>query len=227
MDEVLFARTVSCPVCSGSFKTTKIKEGKIKFVKRDTDMFRHFEGLSPYLYEINVCPECGFSFSDSNKYELTDTQIRKVAEIISTKWNKHDYGGERTVMQAVEAYKLALLSAQVVSMKDSVLAGICMRICWLNRMAGNDEEEKKYMKGAVEFFEKVYDKEDLSGSEGLGPEMVVYLLGELNYRLGNHSDAVKWFNIALSKYNNNPDVKKQTINMIRDRWLEIKGEVVK
>ncbi len=227
MDEALFVRTISCPVCNCSFKTTKIKDGKIKFIKKDTDLFRHFEGHSPYLYEVNVCPDCGFSFSDSHKHELTDTQVQKITETISTRWNKQDYGGERTITQAIEAYKLSLLSAQIIRMKASILAGICLRICWLNRMAGNIEEEFKYMQGAVEYFEKVYEEEDLHGNEGLGPELVVYLLGELNYRIGNHSDAVKWFNIAISKYGNNPAVKKHTIDMIRDRWLEIKGEVTK
>lgn len=226
MDENLFLKNVDCPMCGKPFKTTKVRDSKIRLIKRDTDLFRQYEGPNPYLYEINVCPECGFSYYDTFKQTLGDNQIERFIQTISQQWTKKDFCGERTAEQAIETYKLALLSSRIIGLKDSVLAGICLRICWLNRMIGNNDEEKKFMKGAVEFFEKAYDKEDLNASEGLGPEMVVYLLGELNYRLGSNPDAVRWFNIALSKYNNDPAVKKHTIDMIRDRWIEIKPQVV-
>lgn len=226
MNDELYIKSVKCLACTSVFKTTKVKDSKVRLLKRDTDFFRYYEGANPYFYEINVCPSCGFAFSDNLKHELNEKQLEKFISAVSHNWRNQDYGDQRDLNQAIETYKLAYLSGQVIGLKASVMAGICLRICWLYRLMENPEEEKRFINGAVGYFTNAYDSEDMTGNEGMTPEMLVYLLGELNFRLGNGSEAAKWFNIALSKYGRDPSVKKQTIDMVRDRWLEIKDQVV-
>ena len=45
---------------------------------------------------------------------------------------------------------------------------------------------------------------------------LAYLIGELNRRLGNKEDALKWFNVVIS----DPDLKfnKGLENLVRDQW---------
>jgi uncharacterized protein (DUF2225 family) len=196
----------------------------LKFLRSDTDLCRYFDGGNPYLYEINVCPTCGFSFSDKFEQKLDKAQMAKFIKTVSMQWKKQDFCRERDLKDGIEVFKLALLSGQVVGLREASLAGIVLRICWLCRMAGLVEEEKRFMKAAVKFFEKVYE---VGGGheKDMNPEIVVYLLGEMSFRLGDRENTLKWFNIAISRYSRDPYIKKQTIDMIKDRWLDVKEQL--
>jgi uncharacterized protein (DUF2225 family) len=198
----------------------------LKYVKSDTDLCRYYEGGSPYIYEMNVCPHCGFSFSDNFNEFLGTQQIARFLKTVSKNWKKQNYCGERDINSAIEAYKLGLLSAQVANLKSMTMAGICLRICWLYRMLGDNEQEMRFMKEAAGLYEKSYGTED-TGDKAISPEILVYLLGEMNFRLGNKEKSYSWFNIALTQYSRSPLVKKQTADMIKDRWMEIKDEFKK
>lgn len=225
MDETFYEKTVQCPVCSNSFKQTKIRHNKLHLIKSDTDMCRYYDGVNPYYYEVNVCPQCGFSFTDRFNTELSNADKSNFLKTITMHWKKQNFCGERNLTQAIETLKMALLCGQSIKMKDSVMAGICLRLCWLYREKGNSDEEKRFMKVSVDFYKKAYEVGGMYGEEDTKPEVIVYLLGELNFRLGNSKDAAQWFNIAISQYSHDPSVKRQFADMIRDRWMEIKEQI--
>ena len=225
MNDIYYTKKIICPVCSNHFKSVKVRNSMLHHIKTDADFCRYFEGVNPYYYEINVCPECGFSFSDNFKKELSTAETDKFSKSITSHWKKKDLCGERSFEQAVDAFKMALLCGQVVGLKDSNLAGICLRLCWLYREKSMIEEEKRFMKAASDFYVKAYEMEGLNDKNEMRPEIIVYLIGELNFRLGNFKESVKWFNLAISKYSRDPSVKKQTMDMIKDRWMEIKDTI--
>ena len=225
MNENFYSKKLICPICKSHFQTTKIKSEKVKIERKDTDLFRYFKSENPYFYEINVCPSCGFSYSDNFNQELDTAAIGKFLKTVSLQWKKQDYTGKRNVTQAIETYKLALLTAQTIDLNENIIASILLRISWLNRLIGNSNEEKRFMKGAVDFFEKTYSTSMLHSDKSMSSEMMVYLLGELNYRLGQYDESIKWFNIGITKYARSPYAKKQTIDMMRNRWMDIKEEM--
>ena len=57
-------------------------------------------------------------------------------EGIGSQWVFRDYGDTRNHRQALNCYKLALLSAQAVDEKERVIAGILHHIAWLYRHEG-------------------------------------------------------------------------------------------
>lgn len=227
MDVIYYNHSCTCPVCEINFNTKKIHEKKINVLKKDTDFCKYFEGPNPYFYEINVCPNCGFSFSDNLTKKLTPTNIDNFVKVFAPQWNRIDYTGERDINKAIETFKLAIICGQLIEMKPSSLAKIALKICWLYRINQDKKQELKFAKGAVELFEKAFETEDFNRSDSMGPEAIVYMLGELNYRIGNFEETKKWFNIGLSKYGKSTSAKKQIIDAMRDRWLEIKAEVSK
>lgn len=225
MDEILYRKTITCPVCGNEFKQTKPRQSMLHLIKRDTDMCSYYEGVNPYYYEINVCPKCGFSFLDRFKKDISNADKANFLKTVTMHWKKQDFRGKRDLNQAIETYKMAILSGRTIDLNASAMAGICMRLCWLYRGSGNIEEEKRFMKVAADFYEKAYEIGGAYGEDAVKPEIIVYLLGELSFRLGNNKDATKWFSLAISKYACDPNVKRKTADMIRDRWLDIKDQV--
>lgn len=220
-------KDMTCPICQMSFNTTKVRTTKLRMLDRDTDFCTYYEGVNPYFYEINVCPECGFAFSDNFNDSIADENANKFREIVSSKWAKRDFGGLRDIDQAIESFKLAIASAQIVGLKDSRVAGLCLRIAWLYRIKENREEEVRFMKWAVRLYEKAYQWEDFDTEDSMDMGTVLYLLGELNYRIGNYEKASNWFNIAITKLTNAPGVSARTMVLIRDRWHDIRADIKK
>ncbi|HBM81528.1 MAG TPA: hypothetical protein DD426_11965 [Clostridiaceae bacterium] len=222
MDDIYYMKKFTCPVCENAFSSTKIKSSKLIPLKTDTDMCTYYKGLNPYFYEINVCPKCGFAFSDHFKHELRVNDKSSFLKIFSSRWKKQDLCGIRTFDQAVDAFEIAILSGQIVNLNPGKMAVICLRLSWIYRMQNKKDDERRFMKSAVDLLEKAYEVGGIDDDEDISPEILVYLLGELNFRLRNRNETVKWFNIAISRYSKDPSVKKRISNMISDRWLEIK-----
>ncbi|MDZ4957104.1 DUF2225 domain-containing protein, partial [Clostridium perfringens] len=57
----LFFKEVICPVCENSFKTPTVKVNTPRVTSRDSDFFIRYSVVNPYLYEILLCPSCGYS----------------------------------------------------------------------------------------------------------------------------------------------------------------------
>lgn len=224
MDEALYLKNLRCNICKNNFKTIKIKSSKLRTVKRDTDFCIHYDGYCPYVYEINVCPYCGYAFSDSSNAKIPkELKIQFINEITKS-WKKKNYCGERTYLKGVEAYKLAILAGQITKVNKSKISAMCMRIAWIYRIHNDTKGEQRFLKSSVNVLEEAFGCEDFSGQGSMDITTAVYLLGEINYRIGEYSKSLKWFNLCLSKYINR-NRRDATTKMIRDRWSDIKSEI--
>lgn len=216
MENILFDKEVSCLYCKKKFKTKKVKASKCRIVKKDTDFCIYYEGESPYFYEINVCPHCGFAFSDNftpvpDKYnEIIKMQYLNKIEVV-------DLCGLRQIKDAINSYKYGLLCAFLKGEEEIKCAGLCMRLAWLYRYQGVKDEEQKYLEKALAFYLVVYETENLDNI-AMGKHSFLYLLAELNGRLGNFTEARRWFNSLFMEKDINPYLN----NMARDQWLVYK-----
>lgn len=224
MNEYLMEKRMLCPLCQKSFNTTKVKTTKLRIIDRDTDFCTYYEDINPYFYEINVCPECGFAFSDTHTGDIIDEKRERFKQIISSKWTGRDFGGIRNIDQAIETYKMAITSSEITGEKSSKLAGLCLRLSWLFRIKEDREEELRFMRWSTELYGKAYQWEDFDGKDSMELGTVLYLLGELNYRLGEYKKVSTWFNIAFT---NASDINASTMGIIRDRWQDIKEDIKK
>ncbi|HHW71473.1 MAG TPA: DUF2225 domain-containing protein [Clostridiales bacterium] len=222
MNEYLMEKRVFCPLCQTSFNTTKVKTTKLRMIGRDTDFCTYYEDINPYFYEINVCPKCGFAFSDSHTGDILDEKREKFKEIVSSKWTGRDFSGVRSIEQAIETFKLAITSGEITGEKNSKLAGLCLRLSWLYRIKKEKEEELRFMRWSAKLYEEAYQWEDFSDENAMELGTVLYLLGELNYRLEEYEKASKWFNVAFA---NSSEISASMMDVIRDRWQDIKEDI--
>lgn len=193
--EYLYDKNLTCPVCGNKFTSKKVKSKYIKVKKRDSDFRAEYEFDNPTFYGVDVCPECGHARFESDFNDLTEASIQQIKENISKKWKKKDYCGERSVNDAAEVHKLALLNYNVTHYKLSAIAKVCLRLSWFYRglESGLDERFSDY---ARQNYEQAYVNEDLD--QNPKEELtILYLLGELSRRAGKYKAAMDWFSLGL------------------------------
>jgi uncharacterized protein (DUF2225 family) len=203
MSDYLFDKNIVCPVCGHKFTTKKVKSKSIKVVKRDTDFRAEYENDNPTFYGVDVCPNCGHARFESDFQDVNEAAKKVIKDKISSKWKSKDFCQERSINDAAEAHKLALLNYNLTHYKLSVIAKTCLRLSWFYHGLENGLEEK-FALHARESYEAAYSKENLDDNprEEL---TILYLLGELNRREGRFKQAMDWFGLALR----NPVLKQE------------------
>lgn len=202
VNESIYNKTIVCPVCSRELAATRVKIKSTRVVSRDTDMCVTFEGVNPLFYEPWVCDHCGYA-ALADKFETISSKERKlVLEKITPRWVPRNFAGERNIELAIEAFKMVLLNLTVKNAKASEFAKIALRIAWLYRFAG-DEREKEFLAFAAKYYTETYEKERFPVDK-LDEFTCMYMIGELNRRIGNYEEAIKWFSRLVSS----PDARR-------------------
>lgn len=196
MDNRLYNKTIACPICMKEFEITKVKSNGSKISSVDTDFCVYYEGINPILYDVWVCEHCGYAAQNDKFDKILSREAKLIQSEITPKWTQHSFSGERTIQQAIETFKLALLNLDAKKGKPSEYAKICIRIAWLYRLL-EDPRENDFLKFAADNYAKAFQTERFP-LDKLDENTCMYTIGELNRRLGNMEEAVKWFSSVIS-----------------------------
>ena len=207
----LYTVKVTCPYCENQFSTSKVRPSFKYAVRTDTDFCRYYKNENPDFYVVRLCPECGFASSENSADKLSDRQKADFADQISSRWTHRDFGGHRTLQDALETYKLALLCAQTIGDKERVVASLLHHIAWLYRYDGNEEQEQRFLAYSLESYIRVFEVEGVGANDA----RLLYLIGELNRRLGRYAEAVKWFSRVIQ---DKKIVDSSMIRASREQW---------
>jgi uncharacterized protein (DUF2225 family) len=217
--EPLYTKKIKCYICENTFTSLKVRSRFVKPLSVESDfgpVFKQEEPNNPLLYYVTVCPSCGFAFTeDSANYYGQMARKRVQEEITAKREQNHDYCGKRDFPKAVSTYKLAIFSGQLVEAKHIVLANLCLRLAWLYRGASRKEEEERFLELAASEYAQSYTYSDFDPQTT--PEMkVLYLVGELNRRLGNYNKALQYFSTVTEHPEKSRYMKY--VNLARQQW---------
>ena len=220
MSEALYEKSFKCPICNNGFSSKRVRVSSYRVDKRDEDFCTTYKGDNPMHYEILVCPQCGYASSEANFDSLSPKELIALKEILSGKIVNRNFCGERNINDALDSFKLALFIAKSRDAKDSIIAGLTLKIAWIFREL-KDEKEFEFLKYTLEYYKNAYDKENLPLGN-LDEISVQYLLGELSRRINKLDDAIFWFNKAVSnpERKSNPRIEK----MAREQWILVKEQ---
>ncbi|WP_195263818.1 DUF2225 domain-containing protein [Clostridium sp. 1001275B_160808_H3] len=193
----LFLKEVNCPVCENSFKTPTVKVNASRVTSRDSDLFIRYSVENPYLYEVWLCPSCGYAALKTDFNKIRDFQIKLVKEKITPKWVNREYDIPFTEKISIERYKLALVNSLVIESKNSTKAMLCLKIAWMYRLLMDEVNEKNYINQALIAFNDTFINEKLP-VYGLDRFSIMYLIGELHRRVGDDTSALRWFSEVIT-----------------------------
>ncbi len=211
----LYQVDMNCPVCKVTFKTSKVKTSRCILKSRDADFCVYYRDENPIFYHPVVCPQCGYAAMIEEFDKVSSSEAGKIFANVGRKWKQKDLGGARSIEEAIDAYKLALYCSRL---KDSTsflsTASVCMRLAWMNRYRDNAEEERHFLSHALKNYKLAFENENMKGH--MDEMTLIYLIGELNRRLGDYREAVSWFSRAVS---HNMRFQKPVIEkMAREQW---------
>lgn len=218
-----YDKKIKCINCENQFTNTKIRSRFIRIAEPETDFKPCYADnkINPIYYNVSVCPECGFAFTEEfSPYFAPGTKVL-IQQTITAKWSGRSFGAIRDIDEAIETYKLAYLSATIKKEKSIVLAGLTLRIAWLNRDNGNTEEEIRFLTIARNMYAKSYSEEDYIGTQ-MSETRVIYLIGELSRRVGDDQEAVQSFSRVIEQQSTS--LEPQIIEMAKERWREMREE---
>ncbi len=188
-EETYYKKKMTCDFCGSNYETTRVRNGAKKILRTDTDFCSHYRGVNPDYYTVRVCPYCGYA-STENFEEGFKLKLRQEFELkVASNWRYKDFGGERSWEEALMTFKLALHCAQVRNEGFRIISSLLHRIAWMYRYKGDEAQEKRWLGYALDKYMDWFSHEDLGDRQ----VKVFYLIAELNRRLGQFSEAGKWF----------------------------------
>ena len=220
MNDSLYSKKVTCPICGKQFSSMKAKVNSCKVEKKDEDFCTHYVDLNPMYYDIFVCPFCAYSAAETSFGQINEVEVNILKNAFSGRMVGRSFCTQRSLEDAIAACEVAIYTAELRKAKASVLAGLCLKLAWYYRFA-EDKQEEVFLKYALQNYLEAFDKEELPIGN-LNEISMLYLLGELSRRIGKHNDAIVWFGkaVASPERGENPKIEK----LAREQWVLAKDQ---
>ena len=212
--EVLYDKTYQCPVCDSSFTSKAIRSGKNKLVSTDSDLYSRFSIINPILYDVIVC-NCGYAALGNEFEKLRPTQTDWIRNEITSIYHKVDYPVILNEKNAINRYKLAFLNSKVKKARLGERAYLCLKIGWLYRDLGDNENERLFLEHARKGFLKAFTTERFPIFE-LDELTTMYLVAELSRKAGDFETATRWASEVITK-NDASDRLKNLARKVREK----------
>ncbi|KPL59006.1 DUF2225 domain-containing protein [Rossellomorea vietnamensis] len=210
-----------CLSCKHSYSTTRIRSRFVKLAGYDSDFCPLYQSdeVNPLLYNVSVCPQCGFSYTDDFTAYIPPVLKSELEKKISLHWQPQDYGKIRSYEDAVNTYKLAAYCALIKKEKKVTTAGLYLRTAWLYRKIDDKEQERRFINLAAHEYIDAYVTDGASGSM-MSETKLLYIIAELLRRQDKIEEAAAYLSKVISKQHlsNEPKI----IEMARERWYEIR-----
>lgn len=216
----LYQIKVNCACCEATFKTSRVRPSLKRAARSDSDFCSYFNTVNPDYYVVRVCPYCGFASTESFAEHLNVKQKTAYYEKIGNQWSVKDYGEARTEQEALECYKLSLLTAQTIGENIRIIAGLLHHIAWIYRYQKNKAQEQRFLAFALEAYIQVFQTE----RDAVKNARLMYLIGELNRRLGHYNEAVRWFGRVI---NDKSIMDASMIRASREMWQTLREDMTR
>lgn len=228
--DILFDKTMTCPVCDQTIKARTVKTGRIKLLSADTDLRPKYQDVDSLKYDAIVCPSCGYAALRRFFSYMTSNQAKQVKEKISANFKGINQENEvYSYDDAISRHKLALVNAIVKNSKSSERAYICLKTGWLlrgkretlpkdtpdyeNVVAQLQAEENDFIEKAYKGFKDAFAKESFPMC-GMDEVTCTYLVADLARRSGEFDDASRWISRVL--------VSRSATDRIKEKARDIK-----
>lgn len=219
LQDVLYDKSYTCPVCDHSFKSKAIRVNTNKAESSDIDLCPHYSVINPLLYDAILCPECGYCTLSKNFDRILPTQATWIKEQYTNSYKKRHFGEFTSLEDAIIKHQLALVCAIIKKAKLGEQGYIALHIAWLYRDLNDSQNEHLYLERAYTALSKALQSEHFP-LFNLEADTTAYILAAISYILGDYENAKRYL----------PDVIASAKGQLKERAIDLKhliGEKMK
>lgn len=197
MDGDIKLESITCPVCRKKFTAEYVEKDAMAVIFQDSDFMKSYKGVNPELYAIYVCPQC---FYAAFREDFLNIPWVIIDELSKRKEEREDivknvdFNKKRNLYLALLSYEVAVACYKFRRNSSEKIADIMMKAAWLARDMNSWQLERDFLKKALMYYMKAFDHErDLRMDQTTS----LYIIGEINRRLGNYEEAKKYLSWAF------------------------------
>ncbi|MFH1450295.1 MAG: DUF2225 domain-containing protein [bacterium] len=220
-----WTKEIECPICKNNFNAFMVRIEKIKLKSRDSDLMGRYEEINPNWYDVWVCPQCFYASFRLDFSKLTPKTIELLRESFPERKvlaKGSDFKKERNSYLALISYQLGASCYLLRKNCSDKVASLFTKAAWLARENKSYSLEKSFLEKAVKFYKKSYQEEDSSSVDQI---MVAYLTGEMERRLGNYEESLKYLTLVI--YNRNDSKNAEIKRLAQDQYFLVKDTIRK
>lgn len=234
--DYLVKRHITCPVCDHKFDNLSVRGSLTRRLEPDFDLRPRYENIDTLKYDITLCPRCGYAAMSRFFEPLTNAQIGRLTAQVQAKFHSlpEDEKESYTYREAIDRYKLALVSAMVKYAKISEKSMICLRIAWLIRdeikeMTENLPDEMQSVKDSAKqemdgFYRQAYEGFVQAVSKetppfcGMNSNTIMFLITNMAMYFRDYKVASKYIYDMIGS--------KSTSARMKARYVELKDQLL-
>ncbi|MDF1505064.1 DUF2225 domain-containing protein [Roseisolibacter sp. H3M3-2] len=180
---------LTCPVCESHFRSQAVVSTN-SFGGKRTDFHERAAGTQPLPYLVHMCNRCGYTGAERDFTDEADVSPM-LREHVWTELAPQIAQTAKPTVLGSEKYEAAAKVAEWQGMEPRHVADLLLRAAWCCVDEGDVEAERFFRRKAAWAFERALD-----GFDGVAAEeraVLTYLVGELWRRVGDASQAKRWF----------------------------------
>lgn len=212
LKDVLYNKSHLCPICDNTFTAKAIKVGKNQIVSIDSDLYARYSIVNPLLYDVLLCPHCGYAALNKSFDTLLPKQKEWVREHLAAHAKPHASYEYITLEEGIYRHKMALLSCITKKSKLGEQSYIALHIAWLYRDLSDTKNEDIFLKRALEGLDKTLSTERFP-LFGIDELTLMYMLADISYRLGDPFAAKKYLSTVIVNSSVSPRVKERALDL--------------
>ncbi len=191
---VIKTTIIKCPACETTFESHTV-EAVVTYKGRETDFRVYSHGEDPLLYYALICPHCNYA-----AYSMEDPLDTDLFEFVRSEEYLRPMD-DGTPLDFSQPSTKHVLIARILERKDlenEKIAREYLSAAWLARSSENFEDEKRYQKLALKYFQLAQIQNEISEDQ---INIIIYLIGEINRRIGEFHTALDFFSkVDTSKF---------------------------
>ncbi len=231
IEDFVFDKKFSCPVCYQEFANPTLKGNKARLVGQDSDLRPKYDPIDPLKYDVVACPNCGYAALTRYFDKITPPQAKLVKAEISKSFKSLKHVLDISYDDAIERYQLALANAIVKRGKSSEKAYICLKLAWIVRakmealdvdLPDYDTQVNSLKKDEMELLQNAFDgfinarqTEDFPMC-GMDETTVDYIISVTATKFEKYDVASKLIAGILTDPNANPRIKDKARDLKED-----------
>ena len=83
LQDRLYDKSYTCPICGEKFKSKDIKKGKTVFEGMDLGLRAKFNPILPDYYYVLICDKCGYAAVTKTFNKINNVHIKNIKENIN------------------------------------------------------------------------------------------------------------------------------------------------